>query len=148
DAHSVSLSNGVLYVGGHFTAFGGVTTSHIAALAPTDGKLLNWPIKVNSNLGIFITSSFNGHLSGGGDFTKINNKAKSHYVRWSEVVDVTPPTKPGTPTATPTGTSTAHLVWGASTDDTVTNIVYNIFRDGGPNPVGQVTSASTTTVSF
>jgi hypothetical protein len=148
DAHSVTLQNGVLYVGGHFTAFGGVTTSHVAALAPTDGKLLDWPIKVNSNLGVFITSAFNGHLSIGGDFTKINNKDKSHYARFSEVVDVTPPTKPGTPTATSTGTTTAHLTFGASSDDTVVNIVYNVFRDGGPNPVGEVTSSSTTTVSF
>lgn len=148
DAHSVTYQNGVLYAGGHFTAVGGKPASHVAALSPTTGQSLNWPIKVNSNLGVFITSTFNGHLSVGGDFTKINRKARSHYARFTEGVDTQAPTVPGQPTATGTSPSTARITWAASRDNTVSDIVYSVFRDGGSTAVGQVTSSSSGSVTF
>ena len=93
-------------------------------------------------------SSFQGHLAVGGDFTKINKLNEQHLARFSENVDISPPTQPGQPSGTATSTTTATVSWPASTDDQVHNVVYNIYRDGGVSPVGQVTSASTATVSF
>jgi hypothetical protein len=148
DVHSVNVQNGVLYVGGHFQVFDGQPASHIAAVAPTTGTKLSWNVTINSNLGVFCAYSFNGHLSFGGDFTKVNRINRQHYARFSEVVDTLPPSQPGSPTASATGTTTAKVTWAASTDDQVANIVYNVYRDGGSTPVGQVTSASTTTVAF
>lgn len=148
DSHQVAVQNGVLYVGGHFTVFSGQPASHLTAISPTTGLQLGFKVTVNSNLGIFAMNSFQGHLAVGGDFTKINRLAQSHFARFSENVDISPPTQPGQPVGTATSATAATVTWGASTDDQVHNIVYNVYRDGGSTPVGQVTSASTTTVSF
>lgn len=148
DAHSVTYQNGVLYVGGHFTAVSGRSASHVAALNPATGEVLNYPIKVNSNLGVFITTTHNGHLSIGGDFTKINNRARSHYARFTEAVDSQAPSVPGRPSASATGATTARVTWPAARDNTATNILYSIYRDGGSLAVGRVSSSSTGTVTF
>lgn len=148
DAHSVTYQNGVLYVGGHFTAVAGKVASHVAALNPATGEVLNFPIKVNSNLGVFITSTFNGHLSVGGDFTKINNRSRSHYSRFTEAVDSQAPSVPGRPTASATSATTANLIWSAAHDNTATSILYSVFRDGGSVAVGRVSSSSAGTVTF
>jgi hypothetical protein len=148
DVHSVEVQNGVLYVGGHFTMFSGQPASHLTAIAPTTGKQVGFLIKVNSNLGIFAMSTFQGHLAIGGDFTKINKFNESHFARFSENVDTIPPTQPDMPSGSATSSTTATVTWDASTDDKATNLVYNIYRDGGASPVGQVTSSSTGTVSF
>lgn len=148
DSHQVAVQNGVLYVGGHFTVFSGLPASHLTAISPTTGLQLGFKVSVNSNLGIFAMSSFQGHLAVGGDFTKVNRLAQSHFARFSESPDISPPAQPGKPAGTATSATTATVTWGASTDDQVQNIVYNVYRDGAATPVGQVTSASTTTVSF
>jgi hypothetical protein len=69
-------------------------------------------------------------------------------VSCSGTADVTPPTIPGTPTGSSSSPGSIDLTWAASTDDQATSIVYRVYRDGGATPVGTVTSASTTTVSF
>jgi hypothetical protein len=148
DSHQVAVQNGVLYVGGHFTVFSGQPASHLTAISPTTGQQVGFLIKVNSNLGIFAVNSFQGHLAVGGDFTKINRLNQQHFARFSENVDISPPTQPGQPEGAATNATSATVTWPASTDDQVHNLVYNIYRDGGASPVGQVTSASTTTVSF
>lgn len=148
DAHSVTYQNGVLYVGGHFTAVSGRPASHVAALNPATGEVRDFPIKVNSNLGVFTTSTYNGHLSVGGDFTKINGKDRSHYARFTEPLDSQPPTTPGRPTASATSPTTAQLAWSASHDDSASSILYSVFRDGASTAVGQVSSSSTGTVTF
>ncbi|MFL6098641.1 MAG: hypothetical protein ACJ71T_01655 [Actinomycetales bacterium] len=148
DSHQVAVQNGVLYVGGHFTVFSGQPASHLTAISPTTGQQVGFLIKVNSNLGIFAMSSFQGHLAIGGDFTKINRLNEQHVARFSENVDLSAPTQPGRPAGTATSSTTATVTWDASTDDQVRDVVYNVYRDGGSTPVGQVTSSSTTTVSF
>ena len=154
DAVAVELQNGVLYTGGHMTTWDGVATGHLFAVDPATGAMLMtgtklaWNPKVNSNLGIFAMDSYKGHLSIGGDFTKVNNLARQHYARFSENLDPVPPTTPGQPAASADSATSVNLVWAASTDNVATSIIYNVFRDGGTTPVGQVTSASTTTVSF
>ena len=58
------------------------------------------------------------------------------------------PSAPGTPSAVSTVAGQATVSWAAATDDRATSLTYTVFRDGGPTPVGSVTSASTGTVSF
>ena len=45
-------------------------------------------------------------------------------------------------------TRSIDLTWSASTDDTSTQVTYRVFRDGGPTPVGVVTSGSSTQVTY
>ncbi len=148
DAHGVAVQNGVLYVGGHFTRYSGQPASHVAAVLPTTGQQLVWPVRVNSNLGVFTLSSFRGHVSVGGDFTKVNGRPQQHFARFTELVDIRPPSTPGTPVGRAISSTSASISWPASTDDQVVNLVYQVFRDGGSTPVGEVTSGSTGTVGF
>jgi hypothetical protein len=62
--------------------------------------------------------------------------------------DVDPPSVPGTPTGISDSPGSVQLTWAVSTDDRASSIVYRVYRDGGTAPVGTVTSASTSTVSF
>jgi hypothetical protein len=149
DAVAVEYQNGVLYVGGHFTKWKGVQSGHIVAVQPTTGSQIPWGITVNSNLGIFSLASFDGHLSIGGDFTRVNGLTRNHYARFSETADTSPPTTPGTPTATLASPTSVNVTWGASTDNLISQIIYNVYRDGDlSTPVAVITSASKTTVTF
>jgi hypothetical protein len=60
--------------------------------------------------------------------------------------DQTPPPVPDAPTATANGKTKVDLTWPAVSDDRGGAITYHVYRDG--SSVGQVTSTSTTTVSF
>ena len=62
--------------------------------------------------------------------------------------DIQPPTVPGTPSAVSSSPGTVTVSWPASTDDRATTLTYSVFRDGGAQAVGAVSSASTGTVSF
>jgi hypothetical protein len=148
DATGLAYQNGVLYIGGHFNQWNGAARHHILAVQPTTGVPLTWPVEVNSNLGIFSMYSFQGHLSIGGDFTKVNNIARQRYARFSEAVDITPPTPPGKPVVGTVTSTTAPLSWAASTDNSGNSLVYTVYRNGDPSSVGQVTSASQGTISF
>ena len=56
--------------------------------------------------------------------------------------DTTAPTVPGGVTVTPVGSSELDVSWAASTD--ATGVAgYKVYKDGGPNPVGTVTSGLT-----
>jgi PKD repeat protein len=57
--------------------------------------------------------------------------------------DTTPPTVPGRPTGSSPSTSSIQISWAASSDPS-TPITYRVYRDGGPNPVGNTTSTSFT----
>ena len=148
DAVAVEYQNGVLYVGGHFTKWQGVQSGHIVAVQPTTGAQIPWGITINSNLGIFSMAAFDGHLSIGGDFTRVNNLTRQHYARFSETADTVAPTTPGKPLATLVDATSVGLTWAASTDNLITQIIYTVYRDGDPTPVATVTSASKTTVSY
>ena len=84
DVHGVAVQNGVLYVGGHFTEYDGHDSSHLVAVSPTTGAQLSWTVNVNSKLGVWFVTASGGHLSVGGDFTRVNSKVRSHYARFSE----------------------------------------------------------------
>jgi hypothetical protein len=62
--------------------------------------------------------------------------------------DTSPPTAPGRPAGQSNAPGAITLSWPASSDDVATTLSYSIYRDGGTVPVGTVSSASTTTVSF
>lgn len=147
DAQAIQPQNGVLYIGGHMTTWGGEPSGHVFAVSPSTGERITWNVRVNSALGVFSMASFQGHLSLGGDFTKVTSQPRLHYARFSEGQDTTAPTAPGKPTATASSSTVADLVWAASTDN-ATSLVYTIYRDGGTTPVGRVTSSSQATVSF
>ena len=142
DANSTAVVNGVMYVGGHFTTWQGEPASHVVALDPSTGVRRPWAITVNSNLGIFAMDGFDGHLAIGGDFTKINKLARQRFARFSEAPDTTPPTAPGQPTATVVDARTVDLTWAAATDNSATTLNYSVYRNGGYDPIGTLTSSA------
>lgn len=148
DAVSAEYQNGVIYIGGHFTKWGGVAASHVVALNPATGARITWSIKVNSALGIHAMDSHDGHLAIGGDFTKINNLSRSRFARFTEPADGTPPTAPGTPTGVSNSPNSIELTWAGSTDDSAATVLYRVYRDGMPAPVGQASGPSGAPVTF
>ncbi len=148
DAVSAELQNGTLYVGGHYTTWSGSAASHLVALNPATGARQTWSIKVNTPLGIHAMDSHAGHLAIGGDFTKINNKSRQRFARFSETVDASPPSAPDTPTGASSTPTTVDLTWGGSLDDTAGTIVYRVYRDDRPAPVGQVSAPTGDPVAF
>ncbi len=142
DANSTAVVNGVMYVGGHFTTWQGQPASHVVALDPSTGVRRNWAITVNSNLGVFAMDGFDGHLAIGGDFTKINRLARQRFARFTEVPDTTPPTAPGKPSAAVVDARTVDLTWPAATDNSATTLNYSVYRNGGYDPIGTVTTSA------
>ncbi|MEX0990112.1 MAG: hypothetical protein WD206_07440 [Actinomycetota bacterium] len=65
-----------------------------------------------------------------------------------EAPDSVPPSIPGTPSGTSTRIGEVDLEWGASDDETSDDLTYRVYRDAEPTPVGEVSSSSTTTVTF
>lgn len=149
DLQGIALLNGVLYVGGHFTKFGGVARHHMAALDPVTGALRSdWQGTANSSLGVFSMLGFGSHLYIGGDFTLVSGVSQQHFAQFTDPGDTTAPTIPGTPTGTSNTPTSVDLSWGASSDANNTTLVYHVYRDGGSVPVGTITSNSSTTVSY
>jgi hypothetical protein len=62
--------------------------------------------------------------------------------------DLNPPTVPGTPAGVAASKTQIDVTWAASIDDGGAPITYRVYRDGGPSPVGSITSASTASVTF
>ncbi len=75
-----------------------------------------------------------------------NNRIR--LVDFVDASDTTAPSVPGKPSGVSNTSTTINVSWGASDDDVATSITYRVYRDGGTNAVGTVTSSSTTTVSF
>jgi hypothetical protein len=149
DLQGIALLNGVLYVGGHFTQFGGVARHHMAALDPVTGALLSsWQGTANSSLGVFSMLGFGSHLYIGGDFTLVSGVSQQHFAQFTDPGDTTVPTVPGTPSGASNSPTSIDLSWGASTDADNTTLVYHVYRDGGSIPVGTITSNSSTTVTY
>jgi hypothetical protein len=86
DIQALAFQGDVLYVGGHFTEYAGrVGTGHLVAVTAAGGSLLSWKVKPNSSLGVFSLTSYDGTLSVGGSFTKINSIARQHYARFAGI---------------------------------------------------------------
>jgi hypothetical protein len=135
-----------------FTASGngdGFTWSDVAGMALSSGKLFF--ARTNGNL--YSVAWVGGKPSGaiatiGGPGIDGKNWASRGMFVWGQNADKTAPTVPGTPTGVSTTTTSIDLAWGASTDAVSQVISYHVYRDGGPDPVATVASASTGTVSY
>jgi alpha-tubulin suppressor-like RCC1 family protein len=62
--------------------------------------------------------------------------------------DTTAPTDPGIPSGASNAPGSIDLMWTASTDPDDASLEYRLFEDAADNLVAQVTSSSTSTVSF
>jgi hypothetical protein len=74
--------------------------------------------------------------------------ANDPYFARSDQIDIQAPSSPGTPSGVSEAPGTIDLTWMAATDDLASTLIYRVFRDGGTTPIGTVSSASTTSVSF
>jgi hypothetical protein len=85
-------------------------------------------------------------LIGGPGVDGVNWGSRALFV-FSRSGDLAGPTAPGEPSGQSTGFDSIDLTWAASSDPSMP-ITYQVFRDGGANPVGSVQSASTGSVGF
>lgn len=148
-----------LVVGGHFEYAGGehagpapdgtgVYRQHVAAISLSDGSVQSWNPNANSASGLYAIGSSPTKLGIGGDFLKINFQDQAGFGQFSLGSDTVAPTRPGKPSGVSNSPSTIDLTWAASSDNLASNLTYRVYRDGGPSPVGTVSSSSTTTVEF
>ena len=127
----------------------GFSWSDVSGLALSSGRLFF--ARTNGNL--YSVAWVNGRPSGaiatiGGPAIDGKNYASRGMFVWGQNADKTAPTMPGTPTGVSTTTTSIDLTWGASTDAVSQVINYHVYRDGGPDPVATVASASTGSVSY
>ncbi len=148
-----------LVVGGHFDYAGGVHAGpspddtgvyrkHVAAISLSNASVQSWNPSANSTPGLYAIAASATKLGIGGDFLTINGEEQAGFAQFSLGADTSAPTTPGKPSGVSTSNSTIDLTWAASTDDQAATLTYRIYRDGGGSPVGTVSSASTTTVSY
>ncbi|MGZ8656820.1 MAG: fibronectin type III domain-containing protein [Actinomycetota bacterium] len=127
----------------------GFSWSDVSGIALSSGRLFF--ARTNGNL--YSVAWVNGKPSGaiatiGGPAIDGKNYASRGMFVWGQNADKTAPTVPGTPTGMSTTTTSIDLTWGASTDAVSQVVNYHVYRDGGPDPVATVASASTGTVSY
>ena len=81
NAQAITVTNGVVYVGGHFTTYCGARTGQetctkatgrkkLLAVDASTGALEPWNPGANSTLGVFALAAGGGTVSAGGDFTQ------------------------------------------------------------------------------
>jgi hypothetical protein len=150
DFQAVTLLNGVLYGGGHFTKVSGtIARHHMVALDPVTGAVRNdWNGTANSSLGVFSMLGYGSHLYIGGDFTLVSGQSQQHFAQFTDPGDTTTPTTPGTPSGVSNTPTTIDLHWTASSDPDNSTLIYDVYRDGAPDPVAQVSSNSSVSVSY
>jgi trimeric autotransporter adhesin len=83
DVQALAVLDGILYVGGHFNTFEGVPEPHLAALETSSGAAIDWPARVNSELGVFSMWA-DGDLYMGGDFTNVTGQDQARIAFMSE----------------------------------------------------------------
>ena len=91
---------------------------------------------------------FNGSLYIADGGTKPGGGGQTDVQEVFRLDDAGPPTVPGRPAGASVRPGQIDLTWSASTDDSSTQITYQVFRDGGPTPVGVVISGSSTQVTY
>jgi outer membrane protein assembly factor BamB len=73
DVQALAVLEGIVYIGGHFNTFEGIPEPHLAALEASSGAAVDWPARVNSELGVFSMWA-DGDLYMGGDFTNVTGQ--------------------------------------------------------------------------
>jgi hypothetical protein len=92
---AVGLDGGMLYLGGHFTVYCGLTMGSntcnptakrdkLIAVDEVTGALQTWHPAVNKNLGVFTLAAGNGAVAVGGDFTKIGGVVQQGFGEFHE----------------------------------------------------------------
>ena len=135
-----------------FTASGngdGFNWSDVSGIALSSGKLFF--ARTNGNL--YSVAWVNGKPTGAiatisGPAIDGKNWASRGMFVWGQKADKTAPSVPGAPAGVSTTTTSIDLTWGASLDAVSKVIGYHVYRDGNPDPVDTVASASTGTVSY
>jgi hypothetical protein len=95
NVQAITVFNGEVYAGGHYTNYcgpqGGQHTctnptprSKILAVDETTGTLQSWDPSVNSALGVFALDGGAGYLELGGDFTKVAGTAQQGFAAFSQ----------------------------------------------------------------
>ncbi|MGN6377923.1 MAG: hypothetical protein ACTHNU_03130 [Gaiellales bacterium] len=91
----VGVNNGILYLGGHFTAYCGLVPGNnfctpvamrdkLMAVDEATGALQTWHPSANKNLGIFSLAAGNGAVAVGGDFTRLGGVVQQGFGEFHE----------------------------------------------------------------
>ena len=95
NVQAITVFNGEVYAGGHYTNYCGpqggqhtctnpIARSKILAVDETTGALQSWAPSVNSALGVFALDGGAGYLELGGDFTKVAGTAQQGFAAFSQ----------------------------------------------------------------
>ena len=95
NVQAITVLNGEVYAGGHYTTYCGpqggqhtctnpIARSKILAVDETTGALQSWAPSVNSALGVFALDGGAGYLELGGDFTKVAGTAQQGFAAFSQ----------------------------------------------------------------
>ena len=90
NAQAITVTNGVVYVGGHFTTYCGARTGQetctkatgrkkLLAVDASTGALEPWNPGANSTLGVFALAAGGGTVSAGGDFTQVGSAKQQGF---------------------------------------------------------------------
>ncbi len=155
---TVVAAGDAVYIGGHFRYLNNettgsmptptsVSTDAIGALDPGTGEPLPWNPGAGGFRGVLKLTIGPGGLAVGSDGWQMSGDPHARVGLFA-MPDATPPTPPGKPSGTGDRSGSVELTWAASTDAVSSTLIYNVFRDGDPTPVGLVASASTASVGF
>jgi hypothetical protein len=95
NVQAITVFNGEVYAGGHYTDYCGpqggqhtgtnpIARSKILAVDETTGTLQSWAPSVNSALGVFALDGGAGFLELGGDFTKVAGTAQQGFAAFAQ----------------------------------------------------------------
>jgi hypothetical protein len=90
NAQAITVMNGIVYVGGHFTSYCGATVGAEVCPNPTErdklvavdansGVLVSWAPKLDSTLGVYALATGATTLAAGGDFTHVGATAQQGF---------------------------------------------------------------------
>jgi hypothetical protein len=145
DVQSIAVVGDTVYAGGHFKqTFGDQVRAGLAAVNTTTGRVQPDPSFLVKGTtvawrGVWSVLVDNGVLRIGGQFTTVNGAPLEGYAAF-RMIDRTPPSRPGTPSAVTVLTTSVQLGWAAASDDLGGAVHYRIYRDG--QRIGEARSAS------
>jgi hypothetical protein len=95
NVQAITVFNGEVYAGGHYTNYCGpqggqhtctnpIPRSKILAVDETSGALQSWHPSVNSTLGVFALAGGAGYLELGGDFTKVAGTSQQGFAAFAQ----------------------------------------------------------------
>jgi hypothetical protein len=95
NVQAITVFNGEVYAGGHYTDYCGpqggqhtctnpIPRSKILAVDETTGTLQSWAPSVNSALGVFALTGGAGFLELGGDFTKVAGTSQQGFAAFAQ----------------------------------------------------------------